>query len=103
MNLLLLLTAALSYSIGGYFMKLSDGLTKGGPTAVVLALFCFGAVLQTIAMRHMEMTATYIIVLGLEAVTALLLGLFLLGETISLLKLFGILLVAGGVALLRLP
>lgn len=101
MNTILLVTAAFSYSVGGYFMKLSDGLTKVGPTTLVFGLFCLGALLQTVAMRHTEMTATYIIVLGLEAITALVLGLLFLGEGVSLMKLVGALLIIGGIVVLR--
>lgn len=102
MNTLLLIVAAFSYSVGGYYMKLSDGLTKAGPTTLVLGLFCLGALLQTIAMRHAEMTITYIMVLGLEAIASLLLGLLFLGEGITLMKLIGVLLVGIGVVVLRL-
>lgn len=101
MNTLLLITAAFSYSVGGYFMKLSDGLTKGGPTVLVFSLFAFGALLQTIAMRQGEMSVSYIVVLGLEAITALLLGLFFLGEGVTLVKLVGILFVCIGILVLR--
>lgn len=100
-NTLLLISAAVSYSAGGYFMKLSEGLSKGIPTALVLALFCLGALLQTIAMRHSEMGVSYIVVLGLEAITALILGMFLLGEAISLAKFIGIVLVVLGIVVLR--
>lgn len=101
MNTLLLISAAVSYSAGGYFMKLAEGLTKGLPTVLVLALFCLGALLQTIAMRHSEMSISYIVVLGLEAITALVLGMFLLGETISPAKFIGIVLVVLGIVVLR--
>ncbi|MFN8485945.1 MAG: SMR family transporter [Caldilineaceae bacterium] len=101
MNTILLIMAAFSYSIGGYYMKLSDGLTKGGPTVLVFGLFCLGALLQTIAMRHTEMTITYIVVLGLEALASLCLGLLFLGEGITPAKLIGVLLVAIGVIVLR--
>lgn len=101
MNTLLLITAAFSYSVGGYFMKLSDGLTKGGPTVLVFGLFAFGALLQAIAMRQGEMSVSYIVVLGLEAITALLLGLFFLGEGVTLVKLVGIFLVCIGILVLR--
>ena len=101
MNILLLVSAALSYSIEGYFMKLSDGLSRPGPTSLVLGLFCFGAILQTIAMRHGELSVTYILVLGLEAITALALGLLFLGEGVTALKLAGISLVVLGVVVLR--
>ncbi len=100
-NIALLLFAAFSYSVGGYFMKLSEGLTRGGPSLVVLALFGLGASLQMIAMRQSEMSSTYIIVLGIEAVTAFLLGMVLLNEGVTPTKLAGVLLIAGGVLALR--
>lgn len=98
---MLLIVAAFTYSVGGYYMKLSEGLTKGGPTTLVLGLFCLGALLQAVAMRHAEMTITYIAVLGLEAIASLLLGLFFLGEGVTLTKLLGVLLVGIGVIVLR--
>lgn len=102
MNTFLLVAAAFSYSMGGYYMKLSEGLTRGTPTLVVLALFCLGALLQTVAMRHTEMAMTYVVVLGLEAITALLLGFIFLGEGITWAKFIGVTLVAMGVVVLRL-
>lgn len=101
MNSFLLITAAVSYSVGGYYMKLSEGLTRGTPTIVVLVLFGLGALLQTIAMRHTSMSITYTIVLGIEAITALLLGVFLLGEGVTLMKVAGIGLVCLGIVVLR--
>lgn len=98
---LLLVVAALSYSIGGYYMKLSEGLTRGGPTALVLTLFALGALLQTIAMRHSAMSITYTIVLGIEAITALVLGVCFLGEGITLVKVAGVALVCLGIIVLR--
>ena len=100
-NIALLLFAAFSYSVGGYFMKLSEGLTRGGPSLVVLALFGLGASLQMIAMRQSEMSSTYIIVLGIEAVTAFLLGMVLLNEGVTPIKLAGVLLIGCGVLALR--
>lgn len=101
MQLFLLMTAAMSFSFGGYFMKLSEGLTKSGPIAAVLALFCLGAGLQMVAMRNTEMTVTYIIVLGLEAITATAIGVLLLNEGFTVSKFLGVLIVVVGIALLR--
>ena len=39
------LLAALFFTVGGIFMKLSDGLTKFWPTMIVFALFVTGAAL----------------------------------------------------------
>lgn len=97
----LVILAALSFSVGGYFMKLSSGLTVAGPTALVFTLFALGAGLQTLAMRGEQMSVIYIVVLGLEAVTAYLLGTMFLQEGNSLFKGVGVGLVLVGVVFLR--
>jgi small multidrug resistance pump len=93
--------AALSFSIGGYFMKLSAGLTQFRPTVFMFVLFAIGAALQTLAMRGQQMAVTYIVVLGLEAITAFTLGALFLKEGSSLTKLAGVGLVLFGIAVLR--
>ena len=94
--------AALAFSIGGYFMKLSAGLTQWRPTALMFGFFAAGAVFQTMAMRGEQMSITYIVVLGFEAMTALTLGVFFLKESASVPKLAGIGLVLVGIVLLRI-
>jgi multidrug transporter EmrE-like cation transporter len=93
--------AALSFSIGGYFMKLSVGMTQLRPTVLVFFFFILGACFQTVAMRTEQMSITYIVVLGFEAVTAFSLGVFFLKENSSTVKLAGIALVLAGIVLLR--
>jgi len=93
--------AALSFAVGGYFMKLSHGLTRLGPAALVYVCFGLGASLQTLAMRDEQMTVTYVIVLGLEALAAYLVGALLLDETTTPAKLGGIALVVAGIMLLK--
>jgi multidrug transporter EmrE-like cation transporter len=93
--------AALSFSIGGYFMKLSVGLTQFRPTVFMFALFALGACLQTLAMRGQPMAVTYIVVLGFEAITAFGLGVFFLRESSSIVKLAGVGLVLAGIVVLR--
>jgi multidrug transporter EmrE-like cation transporter len=102
MFMVLVVSAALLYSTGGYFMKLSQGLTERVPTVMVFLCFCLGAALQTVAMRDEPMTVTYVIVLGLEAVVAYLLGTVLLQESTSVAKLGGVALIVAGIALLKL-
>jgi quaternary ammonium compound-resistance protein SugE len=93
--------AALSFSIGGYFMKLSAGLTQLRPTVLMFAFFSVGTVLQTVAMRGEQMAVTYIAVLGFEAITALALSMVLLKESGSISKFAGVALVVAGIVLLR--
>ena len=93
--------AALCFAVGGYFTKLSQGLTERGPTAAMFALFLAGSALQAVAMRNESMAVTYVVVLGLEAVTALLLSIWLLQETASAIRFGGIALVVAGIILLK--
>lgn len=97
----LVVAAALLYTVGGYCMKLSKGFAVAGPSVGVFACFCAGAALQTLAMRRESMTVTYVVVLGLEAVIAYLLGTFWLQEPTSAAKIAGVVLVVAGIALLR--
>ena len=98
----LMVVAALAFSVGGYFMKLSLGLTRLGPSLLVFALFAIGAACQALAMRNEPMTITYVVVLGLEAVIAYLMGVIFLQEGSSPGKLAGMAMVLGGIVLLRL-
>jgi|SRR5450432_415866 len=98
---ILTVLAALSFSIGGYFMKLSLGLTQLRPTMLVLTFFAIGACLQTVAMRGEQMSITYVVVLGFEAIAAFSFGVFLLNERSSTTKVAGVGLVLAGIALLR--
>jgi multidrug transporter EmrE-like cation transporter len=100
-SLLLPIAAAFSFTVGGVFMQFSEGLSRFVPSLMVYVTFLLGASLQTLATRHSGMGLTYILVLGLEAVLAVLLSAFLLQEGYSMLKLTGIFLVVMGVVFLR--
>lgn len=93
--------AALCFAIAGYFTKLSQGLTTRGPTAMMFVLFLLGSALQAVAMRNETMAVTYVVVLGLEAVAALLLSVWLLHETASAIRFGGVALVVAGIILLK--
>ena len=67
----MVMAAALFFTVGGIFMKLSEGLTKFWPTMIVFALFVIGAALQTLAMKREDLAVTYLWVVGLESILAL--------------------------------
>lgn len=101
MSLVLALFAALSFTLGGVFMKYADGLRHAGAVVGFVALFAAGAALQSQAMRGAELGATYILVLGLEAGLAFGLGVALFHETVTPAKLSAVLLIVAGIVLLR--
>lgn len=102
MEILLLTAAALAFSAGGLFMKLSAGLTRPVPTATFIVLFVAGAIVQALAMRRSDLGVTYVFVLGLEAIITVLLSAWMLHETYSPQRLGAIALVVVGIALLRI-
>ena len=102
MYLALTCMAALAFTIGGYFMKMSAGLTRLRPTLLVFGFFIVGACLQTLAMRGEQMSVTYIVVLGIEAISAFCCGVLFLKESTSVAKFAGLGLVVVGIVLLRM-
>ncbi|HUC02361.1 MAG: SMR family transporter [Methyloceanibacter sp.] len=93
--------AALFFTVGGVFMKLSEGLTKFWPTVIVFALFLVGAALQTLAMKREDLAVTYLWVVGLESILAFAFGVLLFSESCHPLRIAGVLLITGGIISLR--
>jgi len=101
MYLLLAVTAALAYTVGGIFMKLSDGLSRLEPSMLVYLFFGVGPSMQSLAMRKAQLGVAYLFVLGLEAVLAFLFGVLWFRESHSFLKLCGVALVVAGIVMLH--
>ena len=97
----MIMLAALLFTVGGIFMKLSEGLTRFWPTVLVFALFISGAALQTLAMKRKELAVTYILVVGLELILAFLFGVLLFSESCTPWRIAGVFLIAGGIISLR--
>ena len=93
--------AALLFVGGGALMKLSSGFSRPLPGLAALGLFLSGAVAQTLAMKHGEMGVSYVFILGLEAILALVLGALVFRESVSVAKVLGVVLIIGGFALLH--
>ena len=95
------LLAAFFFTVGGIFMKLSEGLTRFWPTVIVFALFVTGAALQTLAMKRSDLVFTYLAVVGLESVLAFLFGIFMFSESCTPIRIAGVVFIAIGIASLR--
>ena len=97
----MVMAAALFFTVGGIFMKLSEGLTKFWPTLIVFALFAIGAALQTLAMKREDLAVTYLWVVGLESILAFAFGVLLFSESCTPARIAGVALIAGGIISLR--
>jgi small multidrug resistance pump/quaternary ammonium compound-resistance protein SugE len=94
-------TAAVAFGLGGVCMKWSEGFTRAPATAGVFLFFLLGAGLQTLAMTRGDLGVVYVVVLGLEAVLAVGLGIWLFQEQLTPMRLLAIVLIVAGIAILR--
>jgi small multidrug resistance pump/quaternary ammonium compound-resistance protein SugE len=101
MSMVLLACASLLYAVGGLFMKQSDGVTRLLPSLAFFGLFVAGAALQALGMRRAEMGVAYVLVLGIEAVAAVVLSIVVLNESYSASRVAAITLVLAGIVWLR--
>jgi len=98
----LMVAAAFTFTVGGVFMKWSQGLTQPLPTLAMLVLFVIGAALLTLSIDvRGQLGPAYLIVLGLEAVLALAFGALLFGENASAPRLLGLALLIVGMILIE--
>ena len=96
------LGAALAFTVGGIFMKPSQGLTKPWPTVAVLCLFTIGALLLTLSVAARgELGAAYLFVLGLETVLAFGFGMMIFGERANAGRIIGLVLLIAGMVLIE--
>jgi small multidrug resistance pump len=102
MTFLLLVIAAVFYTAGGVFMKLSQGLTQFFPTLLLFVTMCLGIIIQALAQRQMQLSVTYLMVLGLEATLALVGSVLIFHEGLSGLKVLGFIFVLSGIGFLHL-
>lgn len=94
--------AALAFTVGGVFMKLSEGLTQPLPSVAMLGLFALGAALLTLSIdARGELGPAYLVVLGLEAVLAFAFGAMLFGEHPNTGRILGLALLVAGMILIE--
>ena len=101
MALLLLVIASVLYAIGGLFMKLSSGMSRPAPTVAFLTLFVGGAVCQALGMRRTDLVVSYVLVLGAEALVAVMLSALYLHERYSPSRIAAILVILAGMLWLK--
>jgi multidrug transporter EmrE-like cation transporter len=82
-------------------MKWSEGFNNTYATLGVFAAFCLGAALQTYAMRYEALGVGYVLVLGLEAMLAVLAGVLFFKEPMAWRNALGVTLVVTGIFLLK--
>lgn len=99
--MLYLVAASFIYVLGGMAMTKSHGFTEFWASVLVFVFFGLAAALHTLGMKAQQMGVAYILVLGLEAAFACIVGLVWLREPFSWTKIIGTSLVIAGIILLK--
>lgn len=97
-----LLIAGLFEIVWAYFMKQSDGFTRLWPSLATLAFMGVSFALLALAMKSLPMGTAYVIWTGIGAVGAFVVGVVVLGERLSLMRVLAALLVVAGLVIFRL-
>ena len=101
-SMLILVLAILSEVVGTVALKASEGFTRLGPGAVVVVGYGLSFYLLAQALKQIPLGIAYAIWSGLGTAGAVVAGILLWRESLSLAGVVGILLIIAGVILLNL-
>jgi small multidrug resistance pump len=96
-----IIIGSVAFSVGGAFMRLSEGFTRLWPSVIVATCFVVGAGFLAKAVNRGGLSTTYVIGLGLEALISVGIGLALLGERLTASQTAGIAIILVGLATLK--
>jgi quaternary ammonium compound-resistance protein SugE len=99
---ILLTLAGVLEIVWASFMKQSHGFTKPLPTIVTLVAMIASFALLSISMRTLPLGTAYMVWTGIGAVGAFLVGVLVLGESATPMRLAAAALIVAGIAMMKL-
>ena len=99
---IVLIFAGIFEIVWAYFMKLSDGFTKLSPSILTIFFMVLSFGLLAYAMRSLPLGAAYTIWTGIGAVGSFLVGILVLGEPASAMRMLAAVLIISGLVLMKL-
>lgn len=99
---LFLVAAGILEIVWAYAMKQSHGFSRLTPTLITLVAMIASFGLLSMAMRTLPLGTAYTIWTGIGAVGAFLIGIFILGESSSPMRLAAAALIVSGLVLMKL-
>ena len=98
----LLIIAGLFEVVWAFLMKQSDGFTRLWPTVGMAVAMLLSVGLLAWSMRSLPLGTAYTVWTGIGAVGAFVVGIAVLGETASLLRILAAVLIVSGLVLMKL-
>ncbi len=99
---IMLFIAGLLEVVWAFYMKQSHGFTRLQPTLVTFVAMLASFGLLALAMRSLPLGTAYMTWTGIGALGAFVVGIVVLGEQATLLRLVAAALITGGLVLMRL-
>lgn len=99
---LMLILAGIFEVVWAYSMKLSDGFSKLTPSIITLFFMILSFALLAYAMRSLPLGTAYTIWTGIGAVGSFLVGIFILGEPASAMRMLAAVLIISGLVLMKI-
>lgn len=99
---IILVFAGLFEIVWAYSMKLSEGFTKLTPSIFTIVFMVLSFVLLAYAMRTLPLGSAYTIWTGIGAVGSFLVGVIVLGEPASAMRMLAAVLIISGLVLMKL-
>ena len=98
---IVLVLAGMFEVIWAYSMQMSEGFTRFVPSVITLIFMVLSFALLAYAMRSLPLGTAYTIWTGIGAVGSFLLGIFVLGEPASALRMLAAVLIISGLVLMK--
>ncbi len=99
---IVLILAGVFEIVWAYSMKLSEGFTKLTPSIVTIVFMILSFGLLAYAMRTLPLGTAYTIWTGIGAVGSFLVGIFILAEPVTAMRVLAALLIVAGLVLMKL-
>ena len=99
---MMLILAGIFEVVWAYSMKLSDGFSKLTPSIITLFFMILSFALLAYAMRSLPLGTAYTIWTGIGAVGSFLVGVFVLGEPASAMRMLAAVLIISGLVLMKI-
>ena len=97
-----LIFAGLFEIVWAYSMKLSEGFSKLTPSIITIVFMILSFGLLAYAMRTLPLGTAYTIWTGIGAIGSFLVGIFILGEPATAMRMFAAVLIVSGLILMKL-
>ena len=87
--------------VWAYAMKLSDGFSRPAPSAVTVVAMLLSFGLLAYAMKSLPLGTSYTVWTGIGAVGAFVVGIVVLGEAVTAMRLLAAALIVAGIVLMK--